>query len=113
MNFRENPYIYMFYAPRKDEDELHVPDCDDFVVFYVKKSKALKAYRIFQCHCQQKVYETANKRVPSINTNIKKRKTPSNFTNLGKMIEDGCFSSVLEAANFTNLSKENENENRE
>jgi len=29
------------------------------------------------------------------------------------MIEDGCFSSVLEAANFTNLSKENENENRE
>ena len=98
----------MFYAPRKDEDELHVPDCDDFVVFYVKKSKALKAYRIFQCHCQQKVYETANKQVPSINTNIKKRKTPSNFTNLGKMIEDGCFSSDLEAAYFTKLSKENE-----
>ena len=47
INFRENPYIYMFYAPRKDEEELHVPDCDDYVVFYVKKSKALKAYRIF------------------------------------------------------------------
>ena len=47
MNFRENPHVNMFYKPRNEEDELHVPDCDDFVVFYVKKSKVLKANRLF------------------------------------------------------------------
>ena len=37
----------MFYAPSKDEENLNMPDCDDFIVFLVKKNKTLKAFRLF------------------------------------------------------------------
>ena len=48
MNFRENPIVHMFYKPQNDEkEELFVPDCDDFVVYYVKNSKMLKTYKLF------------------------------------------------------------------
>ena len=48
MNFRENPYVHMFYKPQNGQkEELFVPDCDDFVVFYVKNSKMLKTYKLF------------------------------------------------------------------
>ena len=48
MNFRENPYVHMFYKPQNAEkEELFVPDCDDFVVFYVKNTKILKTYKLF------------------------------------------------------------------
>ena len=48
MNFRENPYVHMFYKPQNSQkEELFVPDCDDFVVFYVKNSKMLKTYKLF------------------------------------------------------------------
>ena len=46
--FRNNPYIYMFYTPRRDnQDAVHTPDCDDFVVYHFKKTKFLKAFRLF------------------------------------------------------------------
>ena len=46
-NFKKNPYLYMFYAPTKVDEEVHVPVCDDFIVFHIKKNMALKAYRLF------------------------------------------------------------------
>ena len=43
MNFRENPNVHMFYKPQNDEkEELYVPDCDNFIVFYIKRSKLFK-----------------------------------------------------------------------
>lgn len=54
LNFNVNPYVYMFYAPYQDQDDLHMPDCDDFIVYHVRKSKYLKAFRLFQCHCDHK-----------------------------------------------------------
>ena len=51
-----NPCLYMFYTPSRlgDNDEeinMNMPDCDDFLVFHIKKSKFLKVIRLFQCHC--------------------------------------------------------------
>ena len=56
-DLRNNPCLYMFYTPKRlcDNDEernLSMPDCDDFLVFHIKKTKFQKVVRLFQCHCQ-------------------------------------------------------------
>lgn len=44
---KNHPYIYMFYTPNKISREIHMPDCDDFIVFHIKKNKLLKCFRLF------------------------------------------------------------------
>ena len=46
-DFCKNPNLYMFYSPSKLNEETFMPECDDFVVFYIKKSKSLVANRLF------------------------------------------------------------------
>jgi hypothetical protein len=72
-DFRNNPYLYMFYTPRRDNlDEVHMPDCDDFVVYHFKKTRLLKAFRLFQCHCPR-IKHVANRRRRSTSDRVTQR----------------------------------------
>lgn len=64
-----NPYLYMFYTPARNDEEVHMPDCGDFIVYHIKRNNSLKASRLFQCHCQQVK-----------NLNLKQRKTTQHKT---------------------------------
>ena len=85
----------MFFSPSKDGEEAHMPDCDDFVVFHVRKNKTLKAFRLFQCHCQriQKVEGRRRKQVTQI-TQRNKKNIPDTFQVLQEMVQHGNFEGV-------------------
>lgn len=96
---KHNPYIYMFYSPCKDGESLHMPDCDDFIVFLVKKNKTLKAFRLFQCHCERKNKIYGRRRKDAANkTQRNKLDIPKAFPILQEMVQGGCFEGV--PANF-------------
>lgn len=95
--FKENPMLYMFYSPCKEDTqhEKHVPNCDNFIVFHIKKNKTLKTFRLFQCHCKRIIRIPIRQRKNTQNCTQRNRKDiPDEFPELRRMVISGCFSDL-------------------
>ena len=88
----------MFYAPTKDGSHVHIPDCDDFVVYHIKKSRSLKAFRLFQCHCERIDHVPKRRRTKAtVNvTQRNKEQIPDDFPVIRQMIESGYLPTIPE-----------------
>lgn len=81
----------MFYTPNRDDREIHMPDCDDFIVYHIKKNKLLKSFRLFQCHSSRTQPGISRKRrvLSQRKTQRTKEHIPESFPVIRQMIENG------------------------